>query len=279
MFSKYTYVLCLIIFTTSSVFAQCEIRGIDENAPKLCGSAIQGGMLYGKHDTDVFYGDEKISANGVFVLGLPYDAPETIDIKFCKRKFFVLKPCDTFTYNVGQRKYKSEKITVPKKFTKYSPEVNARIKRESAKVKEVRSDSHSDKSIWFKNLKIPENLKGIKISGIYGTRRVFNGETKSWHRGTDWAAKLGTPVYPFANGKVILADKYYMSGNIVIVSHGHGITTTYIHLNKINVAVGDMVDTNTKLGTVGSTGRASGPHLHAELSWGTIPLDLELTIK
>ncbi|MCL1902418.1 MAG: M23 family metallopeptidase [Alphaproteobacteria bacterium] len=260
------------------MFAQdnvnCEINGIGDGAPTLCGMAKMGGFLHGESERDVFYGPDKISNNGVFVLGLPMDAPEIIELKFCKRK-----NCDTFAYSIEQRKYKEEKVTVPDKFIKYPPETEARIKRESDEIAKARESVRHDKSVEFMNLTMPENLRDVRISGVYGSRRVFNGEPKSPHKGVDWAAIRGTPVYPFANGVVILTGDHYMSGKIVIVSHGHWITTTYIHMDEIKVKIGDKVNGDTILGLVGGTGRSSGPHLHAQANWGPTAIDLELMLK
>ncbi len=264
-------ILLFLMFEFSAYGYQCGIAGNEKSAPKLCGAAQQGGLLYGDSDMDVFAGDEKISNNGIFVLGLSMDAPEKIELQFCKKE-----NCGTFSYKVKQRKYIEQKVTVPSKFTKYPADIEERIARESSEIKQARGLVAQDTETFFTDFEIPDNLKDIGISGTYGNRRIFNGVPKSPHKGTDWAAAKGTHVYPFGRGRVVLTGNHYMNGNIVIVSHGYGITTAYLHLDKIDVEIGDKVDKKTVLGTVGDTGRASGPHLHAQMNFGEEALDLEL---
>ena len=101
-------------------------------------------------------------------------------------------------------------------------------------------------------------------SGVYGSRRLFDGKERSWHKGHDYAAPTGTPVYAPASGTVRLARDTFMNGNLVMIDHGARLTSVYAHLNKIAVRDGQQVQVGDKLGEVGSTGRSSGPHLH----WG-----------
>ncbi|MDR2412678.1 MAG: M23 family metallopeptidase [Rickettsiales bacterium] len=255
---------------------KCKISGDKPNAPKACGAAWQGGMLYGRADgMEVFYDGKKISLNDVFVVGFGRDAPDTVKLSFCKTG---CKDCKDYSYAIEKRKYREQEIKVPDKYTEYPPEIEKRIARENAEIAAARSGAAADTATYFMNLRLPENLHDIRISGVYGSGRKFNGQVKSPHKGVDWAAPTGTLVYSFAPGRVVLAADHYMNGKIVIIAHGHDITTSYLHFSKINVKVGDKVGYDTVIGEVGGTGRASGPHLHAQLNWGSVAIDLGLFV-
>jgi murein DD-endopeptidase MepM/ murein hydrolase activator NlpD len=107
----------------------------------------------------------------------------------------------------------------------------------------------------------------------FGTRRMFNGELASIHRGTDFHAPSGTPVLAANDGLVIIAHPMFYEGNLVVVDHGQQVTTQYMHLSKIEVKVGDRVTKGQRLGLSGATGRVTGPHLHLGARWGGESVD------
>ncbi len=112
------------------------------------------------------------------------------------------------------------------------------------------------------------------ISGVYGSQRILNGKPKWPHYGIDIAAKKGTKIKSSATGIVTMAeDDLYYTGGTVIMDHGHGISTIYSHLESLNVKVGDEVLQGDILGTVGSTGRSTGPHLDFRINWFQTRLD------
>jgi murein DD-endopeptidase MepM/ murein hydrolase activator NlpD len=112
-----------------------------------------------------------------------------------------------------------------------------------------------------------------RISGVYGSQRILNGEPRAPHLGLDIAAPTGTPVAAMGGGRVLLAMPLYFTGNTVILDHGHGVTTLYAHLSAMDVAEGEAVRQGQRIGAVGATGRVTGPHLHLGLNWLSTALD------
>jgi len=118
-------------------------------------------------------------------------------------------------------------------------------------------------------------LSNLPAGGRFGTRRWFNGEPRNPHTGADFAASEGTPVLAVADGTVVLAAEHFFSGNSVFVDHGDGLISMYFHFSKIGVKAGQRVKRGEELGRVGSTGRASGPHLHLGVRWHGARVDPE----
>jgi len=276
----------LFSFLFFNAYADCDIAGTSPDAPKLCGYATQGGMLYGEAKGWTIYNvqysagkdatenKQQISKDGVFVLGLGRDAPASVNLKFCKDD-----DCATYTYHIQQRKYEEQSVNVPDKFIKYSDDVQKRINKENAAIKSARGKAADDTALSFMGLKPPLDMAKYEISGVFGSRRIFNGIPKSPHNGLDIAAATGTPVRAVASGKVVIAADMYLTGKTVFISHGHGVTSAYFHLSELKVKPGAAVTSDTVIGRVGATGRASGPHLHLGLYWQQTAMDPALFIK
>jgi murein DD-endopeptidase MepM/ murein hydrolase activator NlpD len=156
--------------------------------------------------------------------------------------------------------YKREALHVAPRHVMPSPQNLQRIKNEKKEIRRIYASS-SDTRLWFGSFNKP---LASDITSVFGTQRLFNGQLQSYHRGTDFRARTGTPVYASNFGIVRLAKNLFYSGNIVIVDHGKGIFTNYAHLSKIQVVAGQHITRGTQIGLSGATGRVSGPHLH----WG-----------
>ena len=177
---------------------------------------------------------------------------------------------------ITPRKFDIENINgVPEKTVNPSPEDAARIEREQAQVNlaRTRNDDRTD----F-DLKLAWPVLG-RISGHYGSQRIYNGTPKSWHSGVDVAATQGTPVHAPAGGIVIFANPdLFLTGGTVLIDHGLGVSSNFLHLSRIDVNVGDHVEQGQVIGLVGKTGRATGPHMHWGMNWLTVRIDPELLV-
>jgi murein DD-endopeptidase MepM/ murein hydrolase activator NlpD len=255
----YRFFLVLFIFTTSQV-----------NAIEFMGKFIQGHFILGKTNPDakVLVGKKevKVTQDGFFVFGI--DRDRKFDLTFTKiednKKTKIIK-------KVLKRKYNIQKIDGLAESKVTPPEsVYKRIKKENNAIGEARA-INSD-LIFFKE-KFIMPVEGI-ISGVYGSQRILNGKPRWPHYGIDIAAKLGTMIKSSGTGVVTMAeDDLYYTGGTIIIDHGHGISTIYSHLENVLVSVGDKINQGDVIGTVGSTGRSTGPHLDFRINWFQTRLD------
>ena len=170
---------------------------------------------------------------------------------------------------VGKGKYHSIAASVPKKFTEPSAEQLHQIGEDKA-VKEHAFAGITPAQEWKGNFLPPASAK---ISDVFGTSRTFNGRVQSVHQGLDFAVTVGTPVAALNSGKVVLAQPLYFEGGCVVLDHGQGLLTLYMHLSKIEVKEGEHIDRGQRIGLSGGTGRATGPHLHVAVRWQGVYLD------
>ena len=208
----------------------------------------------------------KVSKDGFFDFGI--DRDRKFDLTITKiqdgKKEKIVK-------KVLKRKYNIQRIDGLEESKVTPPEsVYKRIKEENNKIGKARA-INSDLP-FFKNQFIMP-VKGI-ISGVYGSQRILNGKPKWPHYGIDIAAKKGTMIKSSGSGTVTMAeDDLYYTGGTIIMDHGHGISTIYSHLESVMVSVGDKIDQGDIIGTVGSTGRSTGPHLDFRVNWFQTRLD------
>ena len=242
----------------------------------LKGNLIQGGMAIGKVDpaaTVLFQGKAvRVSPEGLFVIGFSRDAETETVIELHQPSGAVEK----HPVNIEKRAYKIQHIDgLPPRKVSPSPEDLERIGKEHALVKEVRKND-APRTDFAQTFIWP--VTG-RISGVYGSQRILNGEPKRPHYGVDIAAPTGTPVRAPADGVVSLAyDDMFYSGGTLIVDHGHGVSTVFMHLHKIMVQDGQRVHQGDVIAQVGATGRVTGPHLHWGMNWFETRLDPSLLV-
>jgi murein DD-endopeptidase MepM/ murein hydrolase activator NlpD len=165
--------------------------------------------------------------------------------------------------SVKAGKYRKIAITVAKKFTEPDAEQSRKIAEDKSTKQAVFGKSDLDRE-WSGNFVAP--VKAV-VSDAFGTQRTFNGHVQSTHQGLDFAAGAGTPVEAVNSGTVLLAGPLYFEGNCVVIDHGQGLQTLYMHMSEFAVKEGEHVSRGQKLGLVGGTGRATGPHLHLGVRW------------
>lgn len=239
---------------------------VNAHSFELYGDAVQGAMLVGKAKPNskiVFDGiSETTGKDGIFVIGLHRSAPKKMKLKINN---------ETYYFDVQQRKYLEQRINgLPNKKVNPPKSLLKRIKKENDEIKKSRKIK-TDKLYFTKKWVHP--TKG-KITGVYGSRRILNGKPKFPHYGIDYANKTGTPVIAPQNGKVIMIqENNFYSGKTIIIEHGKGINTAYLHLQKIYVKVGQELKQGQKIGAIGTTGRSTGPHLDWRINWYDKRLD------
>ena len=255
---KKLLLLIAIVFSTN-VFA-VEFKG----------KFLQGHFIIGITDPGskiiVDKKEVRVSEEGFFVFGI--DRDRKFDVTITKitngKKEKIIK-------TVLKRKYNIQRIDGLEESKVTPPEsVYKRIKKENNAIGEARA-INSDLN-YFKN-KFIMPVEGI-ITGVYGSQRILNGKPKWPHYGIDIAADKGTHIKSSGNGIVTMAeDDLYYTGGTIIMDHGHGISTIYSHLESVLVSVGDKINQGDIIGTVGSTGRSTGPHLDFRINWFQTRLD------
>jgi len=241
------------------------------SAVEFQGKFIQGHFIIGKTEsgTKVLIDKKKVrtSDDGYFVFGIgrdrKYDVVITLNKDGNKQK--IVKKVQKRKYNIQKIDgLEEEKVTPPE-------EVYERIKKENKLIAKARAID-SDLNFFKDKFIIP--VDDAIITGVYGSQRILNGKPKWPHYGLDFAQDEGTPVKAMISGTVTLAEPdLYYSGGTLIFDHGHGISTLYMHMHEIFVEKGQKINKGDIIGTVGSTGRATGPHLDVRLNWFGTRLD------
>ncbi len=237
----------------------------------LAGEAIEGGLIWGRVQpgTAVRLDDEALPVlpDGRFFAGFHRDAPERAVLR-------VGEDCEV-PISVEQREYRISRVEgVPQRTVTPPPEQLERIRRERELVRVAKAQL-IDRPDWVMQIDggFRWPLTG-RISGVYGSQRIYNGTPGSPHYGVDVARPTGTPVLAPAAGRVTLAEPdLFYSGGTVILDHGYGLSSSFLHLSALHVRVGDELEPGDLLGEVGATGRATGPHLDWRMSWRNRRID------
>ena len=259
-----------------ALFAAAQTAAAD--CVDLEGDPMQGGLLWGQlapgAEVSVDGKPVPVMPDGAFLLGIGRDANTEITLVT-----EVDARCEQVVA-IGQRDYRIQRVEgVPQKTVTPPEDVLERIARERALVREAKS----------MRLERPEFLQSVRsglswpatgrISGVYGSQRFYNGTPGSPHYGVDVARPTGHPVVAPGPGIITLAEPdLFYSGGTVILDHGYGLSSSFLHLSEVLVEVGDEVTAGTLLGKVGATGRATGPHLDWRMRWFDQRIDPQLLV-
>jgi len=287
---KLVHVVALSLLATAST--GCAATPVSQVAPTVAQAATtanvdarvvfpssvqQGSLVLGKvpANATVRYGSRVLRPTnyGTVVFGVGRDeaGPVSVEITTADGR------TQTAHIAVTPRDWPVENVSgVPPKTVEPPPDIDARIEREQAQVVAARARD-DDRADFAQAFVWP--VKG-RISGRFGNQRVYNGVPKSPHSGMDIAVPTGTPVLAPASGVVTFAaPDLYLTGGTLLLDHGHGVSSNFLHLSRIDVKVGDRVQQGQVIGAVGATGRATGPHLHWGMNWFDVRVDPLLVLE
>lgn len=253
------------------MFAIAVLFALPVSALELNGSFVQGGLVVGKAipGSTVRLNGESIdvAGNGSFVFGFARDAKPSALLSVTEPG----KPRQTRKLVIEPQQYDIQRIDgLPTRKVTPNPADVARIKDDNKKIWAVRG-TMTPETRFLSGFTWP--VLG-RISGVYGSQRILNGKPKNPHNGVDVAAPTGTEIVSPADGVVVLVhqDMFY-TGKTLMIDHGLGLTSVYAHMDSIFVIEGQLVEQGQRIGAIGQTGRATGPHLHWGMTWKGVHLD------
>jgi murein DD-endopeptidase MepM/ murein hydrolase activator NlpD len=258
--------IVLVVWGTAALADQLQLEG----------DFVQGGLVYGRvpADSEVRFAGRalQVTADGRFVLGFGRDAasPAELRVRYPDGRE------ERHRVEVGRRDYQIQRIDgLPPR----------QVTPSEADLRQIRADA----ALLNAARRRDSELRGFlepgawpahgPITGVFGSQRILNGQPRSPHRGVDVAAPRGTPVTAMAGGVVsVAATGMYFTGGTVMIDHGHGLHSIYAHLDEVRVEVGQVLAQGEVLGTIGATGRVTGPHLHWGVYWFDQALDPALLV-
>ena len=274
-FYRTHFLAILVLAITNAAASQLRAQTID-GAEILSGTAIEGGLIIARTNpaNRILLDDNaiEIAENGVFVIGFHRESDVPVSVRI------IAPDGNMMTSNLTprQRDYNIQRIDGLNQ-TMVTPPANvlARIKADSKAVRAAREQETPLGDFW-RGFDWP--ARG-RISGVYGSQRILNGKPRQPHYGIDIAAPRGTPVRAPASGKVMLVKDLYFSGWTVVIAHGLGVNSSFLHLDQVDVKAGMMIKRGDLIGTIGATGRATGPHLDWRIDWQGRRIDPGLLVS
>ncbi|WP_299397022.1 M23 family metallopeptidase [Pelagibius sp.] len=264
------------LFTAAFLVLAGAAMAQADDALTLSGDLSQGGLVFGKAASGASVALNgktlRTTADGRFIFGFGRDAAASATLTVTAADGGVT----TRELEVAQREYRVQRIDgLPNRFVTPPDDVVARIRADAAAAAKARETDRSETD-FDSGFRWP--AIGI-VSGVYGSQRVLNGEPRRPHFGIDIAAPQGTPVMAPADGVVTLVHPdMYFTGVTLFLDHGHGLSSAFLHLERVTVEEGQRVKQGEQIATVGSTGRSTGPHLDWRINWFAERLDPALLV-
>ncbi|WP_439476228.1 M23 family metallopeptidase [Brevundimonas sp.] len=268
-----------VVLGSGALIAAGPARAQDDEALTLTGRFVQGGHALGRTwpRALIFVDGESLtaaSADGAFLIGFDRDAPGSVQIEARLGDRAVRR-----TLDIARGLFPSTSVNglPPSTVEPSDPELLARIRREVVLKTEgfasrIDADHFRDGFVW--------PLEGFRVTSRWGSQRVLNGTPARPHYGIDLAAPQGTVIRAPAAGRVALAQSgLHFEGGLVLIDHGQGLITAYLHQSRLDVAAGQELRRGDPIGRVGMTGRATGPHLCWRMKWRDRNLDPSLLVK
>jgi murein DD-endopeptidase MepM/ murein hydrolase activator NlpD len=256
----------LILATTPTVAAE----------PTFIGRFEQGGLVIGRTESgaEVSLNGKPVAVTptGEFVLGFDRDSAPTAELRFKDQTGALV----TQSLTIAPRQWQIEHVDgLPQRLVTPDPQTEAQIAADNVLMVAARTRTEP---VPFYESGFTRPAQG-RISGVFGSQRILNGIPRAPHMGLDIAGPVGTPVVAAADGIVSLAKPdMVLTGQTVVVEHGFGLDTVYIHMSDIKVVDGQRVKQGDVIGAIGQTGRATGPHLHFGVTWFNTRLDPETVL-
>lgn len=269
--------LLAAVFASGVAAAQSRGAPPDRGEMGVEGRAIQGGLLIGRADPNVRVKLDgrriRVGRDGTFLVGFPMDAPATMVLEVVSADGSNRK---VQTFRVEQRQYGTERLEgLPEEEVNLDRQTQAQVNRSHRRIEKIRR-RFTPESSFDQGFDWP--ARG-RVSTPFGVRRILDGQPRSPHDAIDIAVPSGTAVRSPAGGVVVFAEEDVpLSGHTVVVDHGLGLTSTFLHLSNIRVRVGQRVDKGATLGLSGDTGRTTGANLHWAMHLSGVALDPELIV-
>ncbi len=250
--------IILILFFSASLIAQ---------PIKFYGEAKPASLVIGKTDSikSILFNNEKVkfSKDGYFIFAFDKEDEGDFELTIIHRN----KKINRFNYSFAKQEYENQELTLSNKMVSPPKKYLLRIKKETKQIKLTRKNLiKNNKTFYLSGFSFP--VKNVRITSEFGLNRILNGQPKNFHNGIDFGGSTGDSVFAIADAKVLFVGKnFYFNGNFILLDHGQGLNSIYLHLSKILVKKNQIVKKGDLIGLMGSTGRSTGPHLHLGIQW------------